>query len=94
MKAATLMLCIALTACTSSSGVIPDGPSSFRISYTGDTGFSNSNTLKEKVYQEASTFCAGQGEIVETVRIDSKQSQPYGGWPEATLLFNCVSREK
>ncbi len=83
---------VALTGCTSSSGIIPDGQSSYRVIHTGDTGFTNSNTLTKDAYAEANAFCAKQGKIVETLNLESKQARPMGGWPEASLWFRCVNR--
>jgi hypothetical protein len=60
--------------------------------HTGDTGLTNSNTLQKDAYKEASDFCAQKGRVVETVSMESKQSRPLGGWPEASLLFKCVER--
>lgn len=87
-----VFLALILSGCTSSSGVIQDGKNAYRIMHTGDTGFTNSGTLQKNAYKEASTFCKQQGKIVETVKMDSKQSRPFGGWPEATLIFRCVER--
>ncbi|HEY9043705.1 MAG TPA: hypothetical protein VIN66_16100 [Rheinheimera sp.] len=87
-----IITCLALSACVSSSGIIPDGKDAYRIVYTGDTGFTNSNTLQKNAYSDAATFCAKSGKVVETVDMESKQSRPLGGWPEASLLFKCVER--
>ena len=87
-----LVLSAVLAACSSSSGIIPDGTNSYRVMHTGNTGFTNSNTLQKNAYKEAASFCAGKGKVVETINIESKQSHPLGGWPEGSLLFNCVSR--
>lgn len=92
MKINLIFLVVIISGCTSSSGVIPDGTDSYRVMWTGDTGFTNSGTLQKSAYQEASSFCLRQGEVVETVSMDSKQSRPLGGWPEATLIFKCVDR--
>lgn len=89
-----VFLALILSGCTSSSGVIPDGKDAYRILHTGDTGFTNSGTLQKNTYKEASAFCDKQGKIVETITMDSKQSRPLGGWPEANLLFKCVSRDE
>jgi len=83
-----------LVACTASSGIILDGKDSYRVVHTGDTGFTNSNTLQKKAYDEAAIFCAEKGKVVETVNMESKQSRPLGGWPEASLLFKCVIRSE
>ncbi|WP_163337908.1 hypothetical protein [Desulfopila sp. IMCC35008] len=84
---------IVVGGCTKSTGVVPDGVDAFRVMHTGDTGFTNSATLQKNAYQEATTFCAQQGKIVETINMESKQARPFGGWPEATLLFRCVDQE-
>lgn len=81
--------------CTSSSGVIQDGRDAYRVMHTGDTGFTNSNTLIQDAYKEANAFCAKKQQIVETLNLESKQARPMGGWPEASLWFRCVdSTEK
>jgi hypothetical protein len=92
LKILLLAICLSLTACTTSSGVIPDGSNSYRVSHTGDTGFTNANTLKKNAYKEAAVYCDKKGKVVETIDMQSKQSRPFGGWPEAYLLFNCIER--
>lgn len=92
MKINLLFLVLVISGCTNSSGIIPDGEDSYRVMWTGDTGFTNSGTLQKKAYKEASSFCMDKGRILETVTMDSKQSRPLGGWPEATLIFRCVVR--
>ena len=83
-----------IVGCTASSGVIPDGRDGYRIAHTGDTGFTNSNTLQKNAYKEATTFCASKGKVVETLNMESKQARPLGGWPEASLWFRCVTRDE
>ena len=78
--------------CTSSSGVIPDGKDAYSIMHSGYIGFTNSGTLQKTPIKEASFFCNEQGKIVETIIMDSKQSRPFGRWPEATLIFKCIER--
>ena len=92
MKVNFVFLALILTGCTSSSGIIPDGESSYRVMLTGDTGFTNSGTLQKNAYKEASSFCMGKDKTLETITMDSKQSRPFGGWPEATLIFRCSER--
>lgn len=85
---------ILITACTNTTGIIPDGKDSYRVMHSGDTGFTNSSTLQKNAYKEATIFCDKKGMIVETVNMESKQARPLGGWPEATLIFKCVNRSK
>jgi len=53
---AILLVSLLLTACTSSSGVIPDGKDAYRVVQTGDTGFTNSNTLQKMLIKKPRTF--------------------------------------
>lgn len=92
MKINFILLALLITGCTNSSGIIPDGKDAYRVMWTGDTGFTNSGTLQKNAYKEASSFCMGKGKVLETVTMDSKQSRPLGGWPEATLIFKCAER--
>ena len=89
----TMFALIFLSGCTTTTGVIPDGVDAYRVMHAGDTGFTNATTLQKNAYAEAQSFCGSKGQIVETVKMDSKQARPFGGWPEATLIFRCVNRE-
>ena len=88
----TSLLLVVLSGCTTSSGVMLDGKDSYRVMHTGDTGFTNSNTLQKSAYEEATSYCSIKGRVIETVNMESKQARPFGGWPEASLLFKCVER--
>ena len=46
---------------------------------------------KKKTYEEAVAFCAERSLVMETISMDAKASRPFGGFPEATLRFRCVS---
>ena len=87
-----ILLLAVISGCTTSSGIMLDGKDSYRVMHTGDTGFTNSNTLQKNAYKEATIYCSSKGKVIETVRMESKQARPLGGWPEASLLFKCVER--
>ncbi len=91
-RVSIVILTLLISGCTSSSGVIPDGRDAFRISHPGDTGFTNSNTLQANAYKESSAFCAVKGKVVETLKMETKQAQPMGGWTDASLWFRYVNR--
>ncbi|WP_395684528.1 SHOCT domain-containing protein [Dokdonella sp.] len=74
------------------TGVIPDGPDAYIIMRTGKTGFVSSSSLQKKAYEEASDFCTEKSQVMETISMDSKAARPFGGFPEATLRFRCVSK--
>lgn len=81
-----------LAACTTTSGIVPDGADAYRIESGGKTGATRSTKLQSKNYETASAFCAGKGKVVETLDADSKRAAPLGGYPEANLRFRCVTR--
>lgn len=93
MKLTITIVCLfMLSGCVTSSGIVPDGADAYRITSTGDTGFSSSGSMKAKAYKQASEFCAQKGLVVETIASDTKQARPLGGFPEAELRFRCMRR--
>ncbi len=48
--------------------------------------------MQEKNYKQAAEFCAQKGKVMQTMAADSKQARAFGGWPDATLHFRCVTR--
>jgi hypothetical protein len=58
---------------------------------TGKTGFVSSSSLQKKAYEEAAAFCSEKALVMETISMDAQASRPFGGFPEATLRFRCVS---
>ena len=94
MKYAILLTAlIPAAALAGNTGVIPDGPDSYLIMRTGKTGFVSSSSLQKKTYEEAAAFCTEKSLVMETISMDAKASRPFGGFPEATLRFRCVSQD-
>lgn len=88
----TVVAFAALAGCVSNSGIVPDGPDGYHIAARGRTGFSSSGKMQEKNYKQAAEFCAQKGKVMQTMAADSKQARAFGGWPDATLHFRCVTR--
>ena len=80
-------------ALASTPDVVPDGSDAYRIMLVGNTGFISSGKLVKRAYAQATEFCATRSLIVETVALDSTQTRPFGGFPEARLRFRCVKRD-
>ena len=95
MKYATVLVATLIpgNVLAGNTGVIPDGPDSFLIMRTGKTGFVSSSSLQKKTYEEATAFCAEKSLVMQTVSMDAKASRPFGGFPEATLRFRCVTQD-
>lgn len=92
MKVLLVLIAAFLAACASSSGIVPDGPDGYRIAGTGGTGFTKAGNMQNENYEQAAAFCAQRGKVVETVKAETTQSRPLGGFPEASLRFRCVER--
>lgn len=87
-----LLMLIPTIASAGNTGVIPDGPDSYLIMRTGKTGFVSSSSLQKKAYEDAAAFCSEKSLVMETISMSAKASRPFGGFPEATLRFRCVSK--
>lgn len=62
------------------------------VSRQAATGFSGSGTLKAEAFQEASTYCIGQGKSLQVV--NTKEAQPpfvFGNYPKAEVQFMCLT---
>jgi hypothetical protein len=96
MKAIVFLTCALASsiAIAGNTGVISDGPDSYLIMRTGKTGFVSSSSLQKKAYKEASDYCAKKSLVMQTISMDSKRARPFGGFPEATLRFRCVSAQR
>lgn len=91
----TIALTLALlcpAAFAGNTGVISDGPDSYLIMRTGKTGFVSSSSLQKKAYEEATEFCQAKSLVMQTISMESQRARPFGGFPEATLRFRCVSQ--
>ncbi len=87
-KAYSMMMVLALAAC-SSTGVVPMDGNTYVVSKrSAQVGFGPADGAKADIYREANDFCAKQNKTVETVSLqmtDSGFAQP----ASASLQFRC-----
>lgn len=81
---------IALSACSSRSGVIPDGPDTYMVIVAGKTGFTPVGKLKIGAYRQATAYCAARGKQMETVQ-DRSVGTGFLRFPEAEIHFKCTA---
>jgi hypothetical protein len=85
-----IAIAVALSACTSKSGVIPDGPDRYIVIVSGKTGFTPVGDLKISAYKQASGYCSSRGKRMETIE-DKSVRAGFGRFPEAEIRFKCVA---
>ncbi len=86
-------IAIALPACASQSGVVPNGQGGYLIAKQAATGFPGIGNLKADAMQEASQYCASQGR--EFVLTNAKETQPpyvMGNYPRTEIEFKCAAK--
>jgi hypothetical protein len=92
------LLCISLsililTACASSSGVVPIGKDTYMISRT-QKGFSGSSgKVKAEAFKEANQFCESQGKKLQIVSTSQKDMVLFTSDPSAEIQFMCLDAQ-
>jgi hypothetical protein len=92
-KLLLIALLAGLTGCAvPSTGVVPLSDGLRKVTRSTNAGaFYNSETLKQEAVQEASAACNREGKKYRLVDITQRPPRPFGGWPEAEVLFKCDS---
>lgn len=83
---------LALTGCTSTSGVLPFGPDTYTVVQRGDTGFTSTATLKTAAYKEANDFAASKGKQIEIIEVTEKPSG-FATWPQVEVKFRLLDKK-
>lgn len=92
MKKIVLIAAIlAVTGCAvPSTGVVPLADGLRKVTRSTNAGaFYNAEQLKQEAVQEATASCAKEGKTYRLVDITQRPPRPFGGWPEAEVLFKC-----
>jgi len=85
-----LLLASFLTACSTNSGIIPDGKDSFIVILSGAHRYSSSSDLKIDAYKEANAFCRKSDKQIETISERTIQAGILSNSAEAELKFKCI----
>lgn len=89
MKIAIICVALGLSACASSTGVIPAGKDQFMISREDNGPAASLGTIKAQVFQEAGAYCAGKGKSMQIIK-ENDVPRSFGQFPQTSLQFTCV----
>jgi len=79
-----------LSACTSSSGVVPVGSDVYMISRS-EKGFDRTGSgVKLNALKTANEFCAAKGEQMELVSSLGQDMKPFRADAQAVVEFKCI----
>ena len=87
------LLALALSDCTSSSGVIKTGPDTYSITVSASQVRGNVGAARRMAYQQANARCALNG--LEAVTLSENDSRvAYPGPGQVELNFRCAAAGK
>jgi hypothetical protein len=73
-----------------STGVVPLADGLRKVTRSTNAGaFYSPEQLKLEAVQEATAACRKEGKMYRLVDITQRPPRPFGGWPEAEVLFKC-----
>lgn len=81
------IICLFLTACTSSSGVMEFSPNRYSLSVDVDSEFYGPTSARKQAFEEAQAFCRSKGQALSVDTIDLHSSNTY---TTAAIVFHCV----
>lgn len=86
-----LLGALALTGCAvPTTGVVPLSDGLRKVTRQSAAGvFYNAEQLKADAVQEASASCEKDGKKFRLIDISQRPPRPFGGWPEAEVLYRC-----
>ena len=83
----TVIVCLFLTACTASSGVMEFSPNRYSLSVDVDSEFYGPSSARKQAFEEAQEFCRSKGQALSVDNIDLHSSSTY---TTAAIVFRCV----
>jgi hypothetical protein len=88
------IVALLLSACASSSGVVPIGPDTFLVSRQAGSGFTGLGSLKADAFREAGRYCTDQNKFIRVVNT-TDSSPPYvlGNFPRTEIQFMCLESQ-
>lgn len=91
MKILVIAAALSLTACAvPTTGVIQLSDGLRKITHSTNAGiFYNPEQLKLEAIKEATASCEKEGKKFQLVDLTQRPPRPFGGWPEAEVLFRC-----
>ncbi len=79
-----------LAACaTPTTGVVPLSEGLAKVTRQGNGAWVTTADLKAQGIQEADAYCRSQKRTIQVIDVKETPVRPFGGWPEADVLFRC-----
>ena len=85
------ILTLLISACASSSGVIPIGPDTFMISEQGWISTQSTGDLKATAFKKAGSYCVKQNKTVMPVSTKTVPGIIGRSYPEVEIQFMCLT---
>ena len=84
---------ILISACATSSGVVPMGGDTYMISRS-EKGFDTTGSrVKADALKEANEFCLSTGKVMEIVKTTQNDMKPFRSDAQAEIEFKCITRK-
>ncbi|MDQ6627561.1 MAG: hypothetical protein M3Z29_03800 [Pseudomonadota bacterium] len=74
---------------TPTTGVVQLSEGLAKVTRQGAGPWIPTSDLKAQGIQEASEYCQRSRGRVRVIDVKETQARPFGGWPEAEVLFTC-----
>lgn len=86
-----LLGALALSGCAvPTTGVVQLSDGLRKVTRQDSAGaFYNAEKLKAEAMQEAAASCEKDGKRFRLVDVNQRPPRPFGGWPEAEVLYRC-----
>lgn len=85
-----ILMLVSLSGCAvPTTGVAPLSDGLHKITHQGNGAWVRTETLKASAVQEATAYCRSERKQYRMVDVRQSEARPFGGWPEAEVLFKC-----
>ncbi len=89
-KAAATFAAVMLAGCAvPTTGVVPLSDGLSKVAHQGNGAWVTTASLKTAAIGEADEHCKKIGKAARVIDVKETQARPFGGWPEAEVLFRC-----
>ena len=83
------LLALIASCATPTTGVLPLSDGLAKVARQGNGAWVATGDLKAQAIQEASSWCEAKNQKIRVIDVKETQARPFGGWPEAEVLFKC-----
>ena len=91
MRHLFVVLSALLSACASTSGVVPLGGDTYLIARSEKSLSTTGSRVKADALKEANQYCAAAGKRLEVVKATDRDMVPFKSDPQAEVEFRCVA---